>query len=224
MWCIAELDDAYIEKMEDVLEVYEKPLSAQEPVVCVDAKPVTLHHDVRDPLPMKPGSVAKRDNEYERCGTANVFCAIEPQAGVHFTKVTPTRSSPEFADFIQSIAKRYPEVQTIPLVMDNLSSHTRKALVERFGAEVGGSLWDRFTVHYTPVHGSWLNQAELEIGLFSKQCLGKRRIGDIRFLRAEAHAWNRRVNRKRTTITWKFDRKKARKKFKYKYKTKRSKT
>ena len=210
--------------MEDVLEVYEKPLSAQEPVVCVDEKPVTLHHDVRDPIPMKPGSVAKRDNEYERCGTANVFCAIEPQAGVHLTKVTPTRSSPEFADFMQSIANRYPESQTIHLVMDNLSSHTPKALVERFGAEVGGSLWDRFTVHYTPVHGSWLNQAELEIGLFSKQCLGKRRIGDIRFLRAEARAWNRRVNRKRITIHWKFDRKKARKKFKYKYKNKRSKT
>ncbi len=210
--------------MEDVLEVYEKPLSAPEPVVCADEKPVTLHNDVRDPLPMKPGSVAKRDNEYERCGTANVFCAIEPQAGVHFTKVTPTRSSPEFADFLQLIAHRYPEAQTIHLVMDNLSSHTRKALVERFGAEVGGSLWDRFTVHYTPVHGSWLNQAEVEIGLFSKQCLGKRRIGDIRFLRAEARAWNRRVNRKRVTINWKFDRKKARKKFKYKYKTKRSKT
>ena len=210
--------------MEDVLEVYEKPLSAEEPVVCADEKPVTLHHDVRDPLPMKPGSVAKRDNEYERRGTANVFCAIEPQAGVHFTKVTPTRSSPEFADFIQSIAHRYPEAQTIHLVMDNLSSHTRKALVERFGTEVGGSLWDQFTVHYTPVHGSWLNQAELEIGLFSRQCLGKRRIGDIRFLRAETRAWNRRVNRKRITINWKFDRKKARKKFKYKYKTKRSKT
>jgi len=210
--------------MEDVLEVYEKPLSAEEPVVCADEKPVTLHHDVRDPLPMKPGSVAKRDNEYERRGTANVFCAIEPQAGVHFTKVTPTRSSPEFADFIQSIAHRYPEAQTIHLVMDNLSSHTRKALVERFGAEAGGSLWDQFTVHYTPVHGSWLNQAELEIGLFSRQCLGKRRIGDIRFLRAETRAWNRRVNRKRITINWKFDRKKARKKFKYKYKTKRSKT
>jgi len=210
--------------MEDVLEVYEKPLSAEEPVVCADEKPVTLHRDVRDPLPMKPGSVAKRDNEYERRGTANVFCAIEPQAGVHFTKVPPTRSSPEFADFIQSIAHRYPEAQTIHLVMDNLSSHTRKALVERFGAEVGGSLWDQFTVHYTPVHGSWLNQAEIEIGLFSKQCLGKRRIGDIRFLRAEARAWNRRVNRKRVTINWKFDRKKARKKFKYKYKTKRSQT
>jgi hypothetical protein len=224
MWCIADLDDDYIEHMEDVLEVYEKPLSAEEPVVCVDEKPVTLHEEVRDPIPMKPGSVAKRDNEYERCGTANVFCGIEPQAGVHFTKVTPTRSSPEFADFIRSVANHYPAAQTIHLVMDNLSSHTKKALTDRFGKEEGEALWDRFTVHYTPVHGSWLNQAELEIGLFSRQCLGKRRFGTIQILRAEARAWNQRTNRNRTTIKWTFDRKKARKKFKYKYKTKRSKT
>ena len=109
MWCIPELDDEYIERMEDVLEVYEKPLSADKPVVCVDEKPVALHNEVRDPIPMKPGSVAKQDSEYERCGTANVFCAIEPKAGVHMTKVTPTRASPEFADFIESIANRYPE-------------------------------------------------------------------------------------------------------------------
>jgi DDE superfamily endonuclease len=215
MWCIADLDDDYIEHMEDVLEVYEKPLSAEEPVVCVDEKPVTLHEEVRDPIPMKPGSVAKRDNEYERCGTANVFCGIEPQAGVHFTKVTPTRSSPEFADFIRSVANHYPAAQTIHLVMDNLSSHTKKALTDRFGKEEGEALWDRFTVHYTPVHGSWLNQAELEIGLFSRQCLGKRRFGTIQILRAEARAWNQRTNRNRTTIKWTFDRKKARRKFKY---------
>ena len=224
MRCVAELDDDYIEHMEDLLEVYERPLSAEEPVVCVDEKPVTLHKDVRDPIPMKPGSVAKRDSEYERCGTANVFCGIEPKAGVHFTKVTPNRSSPEFADFIESIANGCPKAQTIHLVMDNLSSHTHKALVDRFGKEEGRALWDRFTVHYTPVHGSWLDQAELEIGLFAKQCLGKRRIGDLRTLRAEARAWNRRTNRKRVTINWTFDRKKARKQFKYKYKTKRSET
>ena len=108
--------------------------------------------------------------------------------------------------------------------MDNLSSHTQKALTDRFGEEEGGALWDRFTVHYPPVHGSWLNQAELEIGLFSKQCLGKRRLGEIRILRAEARAWNRRTNRNRVTINWTFDRKKARMKFKYKYNTKRPET
>jgi hypothetical protein len=168
MWCIPELDEEYIERMEDVLEVYERPLSTKEPVVCVDEKAVVLHSEVREPVPMKPGSLAKRDSEYERGGTVNAFCAVEPKAGVHLTKITPTRSSPEFARFVESIANRYPEAETIHLVMDNLSTHTRKALVDTFGEEKGNELWGRFTIHYTPVHGSWLNQAELEIGLFSK--------------------------------------------------------
>ena len=209
--------------MEDVLEVYERPLSTTAPVVCVDEKPIALHRDVREPIPLKPGSVAKQDSEYQRCGTANAFCGVEPKAGVHFTKITPTRSSPEFACFIELIANRYPEAETIHLVMDNLSTHTRKALVDTFGEKKGGGLWSRFTIHYTPVHGSWLNQAELEIGLFSKQCLGNRRIGDLETLRAEAGAWNQSINRKQVKINWTFDRKKARTKFKYKYKTKRSK-
>ena len=159
---------------------------------------------------------------YERCGTASVFCGVEPKAGIHFTKVTPNRSSPEFADFLKSITDRYPEAHTIHLVMDNLSSHTRKALVDRFGQEKGGLLWNRFTIHYTPTHGSWLNQAEIEIGLFSRQCLGRRRIGDPESLRKETHSWNRQVNRERTKINWTFNRKKARKKFGYKYNTKAS--
>jgi transposase len=218
------MDQQYITRMEDVLAVYEKPLSSAEPVVCMDEKPVTLHKDVREPVPMKPGSVARVDNEYERCGTANVFCAVEPQAGVHFTKVTPNRSSPEFAEFLKYVADHYPQAETIHLVMDNLSSHTRKALVDHFGESHGSSLWDRFTVHYTPRHGSWLNQAEIEISLLSRQCLGKRRIGHRKSLAKEVRAWNRRTNRKRTKIDWTFTRKKARLKFRYKYKTKRSKT
>jgi len=224
MWCVAELNAEYIEKMEGVLETYEKPLSAEEPVVCVDEKSVTLHEEVREPLPMKPGSVTKRDHEYKRCGTANVFCGVEPKAGVHFTKVTETRSACEFADFLQSVAEHYPEARTIHLVMDNLNTHHRKALVDRFGDVEGSALWDRFTVHYTPKHGSWLNQAEIEISLFSRQCLGKRRIGNLRLLHLEARAWNRHTNRKRVTINWTFSRKKARSKFGYKYTTCRSKT
>jgi DDE superfamily endonuclease len=166
MWCVGNLDEEYIAKMEDVLKIYERPLSKSEPVVCVDGKPVVLHKDTRPVMPMQPGKVARRDYEYKRCGTANVFCGIEPKAGVHFTKVTPTRSSPEFADFILEIAAHYSAAVTIHLVVDNLSTHTRKALTDRFGEEIGGSLWNRFTVHYTPTHGSWLNQAEVEISLF----------------------------------------------------------
>src|SRR5712692_7977999 len=91
MWCVAELNPEYIEKMEDVLAVYEKPYHAAEPVVCIDEKPVTRHAEVRPPVPMAPGKIAKRDNEYERCGTANVFCAVEPKAGRHFH---PTDAEP----------------------------------------------------------------------------------------------------------------------------------
>ena len=141
MWCVGKLDEEYIFKMEDVLKIYEKPLSEREPVVCVDEKPVVLHEDTRPSIPMRAGRVASRDYEYKRRGTANVFCGIEPKAGVHFTKVTPTRSSPEFADFILEIAEHYPAADTIHLVVDNLSTHTRKALVDRFGEVSGG--WPR---------------------------------------------------------------------------------
>jgi len=216
MWCVAELDEEYIARMEEVLSVYEKPLSASEPVVCVDEKPVVLHQEVRPPVPLKPGRVVRRDGEYQRCGTANVFCGVEPKAGRHFTKVTANRSSKRFADYLQRIAKHYPRARTIHLVMDNLNTHTRKAIVQRFGEKEGGPLWERFTVHYTPKHGSWLNQAEIEISLYARQCLGRRRIGDRAVLRQETLAWNRRVNRDQVMIQWKFTRKKARLKFGYK--------
>jgi transposase len=216
MWCVGILDEEYIRRMEDVLAGYEKSLSEREPVVCVDEKPVVLHREVRPAMAMKPGRVARRDGEYERCGTAHVFCGVEPKAGRHFPKVTATRSSPEFADYLLEVAERYPAAETIHLVLDNLSSHTRKAVVERFGEEAGSWLWDRFTVHYTPKHGSWLNQAEIAISLYSRPCLGQRRIGDPAFLQQETRAWSRRVNRDRVKIEWKFTRQKARQKFGYK--------
>ena len=216
MWVVAELDDDYIAKMEDVLETYEQPYNPQEPVVCLDEKPVTLHADIRPPSAAQPGREARRDNEYERCGTANVFCAVEPQAGRHFTFPTPDRSGFEFARVAVALALAYPAAKTIHLVMDNLNIHRQKSLVEVFGAEMAAEVWDRFTVHYTPTHGSWLNQAEIEIGIFARQCLGKRRIPSLSTLRREAKAWNRRMNRDRVKIAWKFDRNSARRKFGYK--------
>ena len=215
MWCVAELDEEYIGRMEDILAVYEKPLSQREPVVCVDEKPVMLHHEVRPPLAMRPGRIARRDGEYQRGGTANVFCGVEPKAGQYFPKVTANRCSPAFADYLLEVAIRYPQAETIHLVLDNLSSHTRRAVVQRFGEKAGGWLWDRFTVHYTPRHGSWLNQAEIAISLFSRQCLGQRRIGDRASLRRETRAWGRRMNRHPAPIQWGFTRKKARALFDY---------
>jgi len=215
MWCVAELDEEYIRRMEDILAVYEKPLSDREPVVCMDEKPIVLHQEVHCPQAMRPGQVARRDGEYQRCGTANVFCGVQPKAGRYFPKVTPNRSSPEFADYLLDIAIRYPEADTIHLGLDNLSSHTRRAVVERFGEKAGGWLWDRFTVHYTPKHGSWLNQAEIASSRFSRQCLGRRRIGDRSSLRRETRAWSRRMNHHCVPIRWHFPRKNARKAFDY---------
>jgi hypothetical protein len=216
MWCVAELDEDYIAKMEDVLEVYERPYDPQQPVVCLDEKPVTLHADVRPCSAALPGREARIDNEYERRGTANVFCAVEPKAGHHFTFPTPDRSAFEFAKVAFHVAIQYPDAETIHLIVDNLNIHRRKSLTDLLGPEVGGEVWDRFTVHYTPVHGSWLNQAEIEIGIFSRQCLGRRRIPDLKTLTRETRAWNRRMNRDRIKINWKFDRKAARRKFGYK--------
>ena len=216
MWCIAKLDEEYITKMEDVLKIYEKPYDPAEPVVCFDEKPVSLHADLRPPRPAAPGHVAKRDSEYERCGVANVFCAVEPKAGLHFTWPTPNRSAKEFARVIAELVVSYPRARTIHLVLDNLNIHCRKSLTDLYGPKVGSAFWNRLTIHYTPKHGSWLNQAEIEISLFSRQCLGTRRIADLPSLIRQARPWNRRVNRSRTKINWGFNRKLARRKFGYK--------
>ena len=215
MWCIPQLDAEYVGKMEDVLKVYEKPYDRAEPVVCLDEKPVSLHAEVRPLRPARPGHLAKRDSEYERCGTANVFCAVEPKAGRHFTFATPDRSGFEFAKVIFQLALRYADAKTIHLVLDNLNIHRRKSLTDALGAEIGAEVWSRFTVHYTPRHGSWLNQAEIEIGLFARQCLGKRRMPNLKYLQRESKAWNRRMNRDKVTINWRFTRQKAREMFRY---------
>jgi transposase len=215
MWCVAKLDEEYVRRMEEVLALYEKPLSEEEPVVCIDEKPVVLHRDIRAPLPARPGHLARRDYEYKRCGTANVFCGVEPKAGRHFPKPTPNRSAAQFADYLVEIVARYPQARTIHLVLDNLNTHRRKSLTERFGEKLGNLLWDRFTVHYTPTHGSWLNQAEIEVSLLSRQCLGKRRIDDLATLQHEVQAWKRRLNHDGTTIEWNFTRKHARRKLHY---------
>lgn len=213
---VAELNEDYIARMEDVLEVYERPYNPEEPVVCLDEKPVTLHADVRPASPAKPGREARQDNEYKRNGTANLFCAVEPKAGRHFTFATPDRSAPEFARVAVDLALQYPAARTIHLVVDNLNIHRRKSLTDLLGEQTGDEVWGCFTVHYTPTHGSWLNQAEIEIGMFSRQCLGRRRIPDLATLQRETRAWNRRVNRARVKINWTFDRRAARRKFHYK--------
>jgi transposase len=225
MWCIAELDEEYITKMEDVLAVYEKPYRRAEPVICLDEKPVSLHADVRPFRPARPGRNARRDNEYKRCGTANIFAVVEPKAGRHFSCATPDRSAAQFAQIVQRIVAAYPFARKIHLVMDNLNIHCRKSLTDHLGEKEGSYLWSRLNVHYTPKHGSWLNQAEIELSLISRQCLGSRRIPTLNQLASSVRSWSAEANRNRLRIPWRFTRKAARTKFGYKRNTsKRSKT
>ena len=191
-------------------------VSAGGLVVCLDEKRVTLHGDVRPASPAKPGREARQDNEYERRGTANIFCAVEPKAGRHFTFARPDRSGFEFAKVVFELALQYQAASTIHPILDNLNIHYGKSLTDLLGSEIGTEVWNRFTVHYTPTHGSWLNQAEIEIGMLARQCLGRRRIPDLSSLQRETRAWNRRVNRARVRINWQFDRRAARRKFHYK--------
>jgi hypothetical protein len=142
---------------------------------------------------------------------------VEPKAGRHFLKPTPTCSAVEFADYLLAMVARYPDARTIHLVLDNLNTHGRKSLTERYGEKLGGMLWERFTVHYTPKHGSWLNQAEIEVSLLSRLCLGRRGIPDLATLRGEVRACGRRLSRDRATIEWNFTRKQARRKLHYSF-------
>ena len=216
MWCVPELTEDYIARMEDVLALYEHPYTAAEPVICFDEKPLVLHDEVRLPVSAKPvGRIAKRDSEYKRCGTANVFCAVEPLAGRHFAWPTERRTAADFASTVEQLVSAYSRAKTIPIVLDNLNIHCRKSLTDFFGDQKGGYIWSRLTVHHTPKHGSWLNQAEIEIGLYSRQCIGRRRLASLNRVIRETEAWIQRVNLDRVKISWSFDRKEARRVFRY---------
>ena len=214
-WCVPKLDEQFIERMEDLLEVYERPADPRIPVVCMDEKPIQLLDEVRPPSGILPGQCKRVDYEYQRNGTCNVFCAVEPKSGKYFTEVTPKRTAEDFSRFIAALAERYTSSQRIVLVMDNLNSHRLESLIRCFGQEKASKLWDRFEVHYTPKHGSWLNQAEIAINIYARQCLGRSRIPDLQTLDKRTKAWTAIVNRKRVTINWQFTREQAREKFDY---------
>jgi hypothetical protein len=201
--------------MEDVLATYERPYDPREPVVALDEKPVPLVADVRPPQPARPGRVARYDYEYRRGGCANIYAVVEPKAGRHFTRATPDRKGPTFARMLRRIARAYPRARTIHLIVDQLNLHGRQSLVRAFGERAGGRLWARFTVHRTPKHGSWLNVAEVEVGCVARECVGRRRPGELATLRRWVAAWNRDANRRHRKIDWRFTRRKARAKFGY---------
>lgn len=216
MWCLADLTDEYIARMEDVLETYEKPLNTAEPVVCLDEKPIQLLKNISPTSRRnRPGKIRHKDYEYRRKGTANAFCLVEPKAGRHMVKITRRRKSADFARMMQDIGRRYPRARKIHLVMDNLSTHSKNSLIRTLGPKRGENLWNRFVVHFTPKHASWLDQAEIEISMFSRQCLGRDRIATRKTLIDRSAAWCQRMNDAHVKINWRYTREKARKTFNY---------
>ena len=204
-WCLPGAPSAeFVAAMEDVLEVYHRPYDAEHPVVCLDECSKQLIAEVREPLPPKPGHVAKEDSEYERRGTANVFMAVEPLAGQRTTQVTERRTRVDWARFVQMLlVTAYPLAEKVVLVMDNLNTHGLASLYEAFAPEVALALAARLEIHYTPRHGSWLNMAETELSVLSRQCLD-RRIDDRDAMAGEIATWQADRNAAIARINWQF--------------------
>jgi len=205
--------------MEDVLDTYEKPYDPSKPVICVDEGGKQLIGDVREPLPVRPGSPAKQDSEYKRGGMANLFMAFEPLAGWRHVKVTERKTSVDFATFLRDLSDRYyAKADRIVLVCDNLNTHSPVSLYDAFVPAEARRLAERFEWHYTPKHGSWLNIAEIELSVVARQCLD-RRIPDLVTLRREIAAWEKARNQAVVKVDWQFTTAKARVKLKKLYPT-----
>ena len=190
--------------MEDVLAVYERPYDPKRPVVCADESNKELHKTPRGILPAETGQVARQDYEYERNSTANMFMTVEPLVGKRRVRVTDRRTKQDFAELLRCLSDDdYPEADIIVLVTDNLNTHSPACLYERFEPVEARRLAERFEWHYTPEHGSWLNMAEIELSVLSRQCLA-RRISNKETLSAEVSAWENSRNNVKVQIDWQF--------------------
>ena len=203
--------------MEDVLEVYKLPYNEKRPVVCLDETNRQLIGEIQTPRPARAGQVALNDYEYVRNGAANLFMAFEPLAKRRQVAATKQRTMKDFAYCLRDLAEvQYPEAEKIVLVMDNLNTHSLSSLYATFEPEAARRLCERFEIHYTPKHGSWLNMAELEIGVMSRQCLG-RRIAAIEKMAAEVQSWAAQRNKEKNTVHWQFTTADARIKLRHLY-------
>ena len=190
--------------MEDVLEVYTRPYDPKRPQVCMDETNKQLLRDTRAPLPLQPGQSARVDYEYERGGVVNLFLFCEPLAGRRWVDVTEHRTKADWAHQIKDLIEvRYPDAEMIVLVMDNLNTHTPAALYEVFPPAEAKRLVDKLEIHHTPKHGSWLNMAEIELSVLSRQCLD-RRVPDFATLASEVTAWQERRNAAGGAVDWRF--------------------
>lgn len=201
--------------MEDVLDVYQRPYDALLPVVCIDETNKQLIEETR--IPCEPGQPEKVDYEYERNGVANVFMISEPLAGKRETVVNETRNAIDFANVLKHVSDvMYPHADTIILVTDNLNIHEIASLYKAFPPEEAHKIANRFEWHYTPKHGSWLNMAEIEIGVMSRQALAKP-LPDMESFKKQIKAWNIKRNIECSKINWQFTTQDARIKLKKLY-------
>lgn len=199
------------------MDLYEEPYDPKRPMICFDEQPYQMLSEVRDPLPMKPGQPERVDFEYEREGNAYVHMTFEPLKGFREVEITERRRSVEFAHLMEHLVDDlYPEAEEIRVVLDDLSTHTGAAFYEAFPAQRARSLATKIEFIYTPVHGSWLNMAEIELSVLGRQCL-KRRIPDTKTLRREAKAWQKERNRLGRSVEWRFTTEDARTKLRSLY-------
>lgn len=200
MWCIGTLNKEYRKRMYALIDLYLKPYDSNEPVICVDEKSTQLLRNTRKSI---KGKIEKVDYEYERNGTQNIFLAVEPKAGKRIVRATKHRKKPDFAKFIHAVTELYPSAKIIHIVADNLNTHFESSFYETFPRKKVQRILSKIQFHYTPKHASWLNMAEIEIGIMQRQCL-KRRIPDEQILKKELSAWQKQRNQSLSTIQWKF--------------------
>jgi len=210
-------DAAFVVAMEQVLDVYERAEDPKRPVVAMDERPVVLRGDLRPGIPAKPGRIARVDYEYSRNDKATAFLLTAPFAGWRRVSVRKRRTAIDWAEEVKHLLDEvYPDAERVTVVCDNLNTHSLTSLYKAFPAEVALRLASKLEIVYTPKHGSWLNIAEIELSVFSRQCLN-RRIPDIETLRSEAEAWQTYRNRTANRVDWRFTTQDARIKLKRLY-------
>jgi transposase len=204
-WCIPPKQNAeFVYRMEDVLEVYQRPEDARFPLICFDETPVQLIRETRQSLPVKQGQPKRYDYEYHREGTANLFMFFAPLLNWRHIKVTAQRTKADWAQCMDELVhQHFPNAERCVLVEDNLNTHTPAALYETFQPAKARSILDRVELHFTPKHGSWLNMAEIELSVLSRQCLNGY-IPNRDFLASETLAWETERNANQATVDWRF--------------------
>ena len=204
-WVIPAGDNAaFVASMEHVLDYYQRPLDAEFPVVNMDEQPVQLKADLRENQPMQPGQVERVDSEYERKGVVSLFLFTEALSGWRRVSVRERRTAVDWAEEVKVVLEEvYPEAQRVILVCDNLNTHTFASLYKAFPAAQARRLCSRLELVYTPKHGSWLNIAEIELSVLTRQCLS-RRIPDLEILRSETQAWQTQRNAEAKGVDWQF--------------------